>query len=1138
MNENNPAIIYTDFRIINWYKYENMPATPIDKRTMLVALNKTGKSVFLDALKYNLLGDTNFNEASETAHHRTIWSYTRGMTNKETGECMRPAKTHPNVYTILSCSMLNEQTGKKFVILTAIRTKPDNSIEKTNFVIWDAQNDDMESIIIQNDIPSSADDIRKKLKEKKLKYAEGMDQVYLAQGLPYTERLRNEYKKRINTLIGMRPRKFSNTNDFKNTLLPTKTVDVERLKARNKELENIIQEYNRIIAEEKCIDQILQKESARERIERRLEDDRILSYHIDAKDSLELIEDANEEIKKQEKIIEKNERLAEEGEKRVEELSKIYMDAFAGLAGLGVSKSIEETDRRLKEKKKDLDMYVKKIACNDALKKSVISISSEIKGISAVKGAWIFGNLSDTSIKAADKKEAFVSLKAFMQQKREDLNTDIHLLKNEKEKAIRERDAIQEQIASYEKNETNYDFIKEEKDVCERINKKLKEQGIRACASLAFENVYALTDVDWQAAIEMYLGKSRYTILVDPEYLDEANAAYDEIREEFKKKDRHIKAHMFNTKLLMKKQVQVEHDAASKFILTEDPVARKFYDYKLGRMHAVSKKDVTKYENAISKEGKVAASMDLFYMDLKRLRFYCLGQESIKQNKILAEQRSKELLEDIQELMSKITEKERTYKRIMAWMDAEGAENYDFTAYERKESIEKDLNELKKEKEKLIQAKENDREFITLNEKKEKAEKERQEVNESLKVYRDEIIKAKTEKQKCFIVRDSAKHKYDDANMKLQDAILSSHKRYEEIVKRFEAFIARGNKGEGGLLSDKTRSTYRSDIENVKTSRDIAIANYAHDFKSTSNVKVIPEVDIEQCLSNLRMRYRMIGQKDSPKAQREIKQKKLEFDDTFKNEFVLKICLSCEEAIQEIGRINKTLKTIDLDEEYVINAKMVKDGSEYETILDYAKYVREQKSLYGKEAALSTGQMMLDIGQTYSNEEVKEMEDKLQTIIEKVLDPENTTKLAEMSNYKNYITLSMKCHTPDKGWLDVEKHYMGMGSGAEIMTPCTIVLIASMLMLYNSKPQACARYLFFDEPFQKMDPVRIKSLMAFLRRQNFQAFFCAPDKLETIGEQCEMNLHIYENTEFNTIEVGPAKLYIAFSKLKQTELEA
>ena len=87
---------------------------------------------------------------------------------------------------------------------------------------------------------------------------------------------------------------------------------------------------------------------------------------------------------------------------------------------------------------------------------------------------------------------------------------------------------------------------------------------------------------------------------------------------------------MFNTKLLMKKEVIPEEDSVVRFIEVKNPVAKQYFDYQLGRFHATTKDKVRNYENAMSKEGRVSVAMDSYFLRFDKIRFYCLGQETIE----------------------------------------------------------------------------------------------------------------------------------------------------------------------------------------------------------------------------------------------------------------------------------------------------------------------------------------------------------------------------------------------------------------------------------------------------------------------------------------------------------------------------
>ena len=108
-------------RLINWYAFGQI-TVPMGSFTLIAGKNGNGKSVFLDAVKYALYGDTVFNKSTENKGSRTIPSYTRGLLDATAGTYMRPADKMPNVYTHIVLEMEEAETGRTFLLGTAIDT--------------------------------------------------------------------------------------------------------------------------------------------------------------------------------------------------------------------------------------------------------------------------------------------------------------------------------------------------------------------------------------------------------------------------------------------------------------------------------------------------------------------------------------------------------------------------------------------------------------------------------------------------------------------------------------------------------------------------------------------------------------------------------------------------------------------------------------------------------------------------------------------------------------------------------------------------------------------------------------------------------------------------------------------------------
>jgi hypothetical protein len=57
-----------------------------------------------------------------------------------------------------------------------------------------------------------------------------------------------------------------------------------------------------------------------------------------------------------------------------------------------------------------------------------------------------------------------------------------------------------------------------------------------------------------------------------------------------------------------------------------------------------------------------------------------------------------------------------------------------------------------------------------------------------------------------------------------------------------------------------------------------------------------------------------------------------------------------------------------------------------------------------------------------------------------------------------------------------------------------------------------------------MDPTNVKIMLGFMKKQNLQMIFCAPDKTELIGNECEVLLPILR-TRPDLMETGIIEIH-------------
>lgn len=100
----------------------------------------------------------------------------------------------------------------------------------------------------------------------------------------------------------------------------------------------------------------------------------------------------------------------------------------------------------------------------------------------------------------------------------------------------------------------------------------------------------------------------------------------------------------------------------------------------------------------------------------------------------------------------------------------------------------------------------------------------------------------------------------------------------------------------------------------------------------------------------------------------------------------------------------------------------------------------------------------------------------------------------------------------------------GYNSGAEVQIPYMLILLSALLMIFNDKVNS-TRVVFIDEPFAKMDPINVKTMLGFMRKQKLQMIFCAPDKTELIGSACEVILPVLR-TQPDLIQIGSVEMHV------------
>jgi uncharacterized protein YPO0396 len=158
----------------------------------------------------------------------------------------------------------------------------------------------------------------------------------------------------------------------------------------------------------------------------------------------------------------------------------------------------------------------------------------------------------------------------------------------------------------------------------------------------------------------------------------------------------------------------------------------------------------------------------------------------------------------------------------------------------------------------------------------------------------------------------------------------------------------------------------------------------------------------------------------------------------------------------------------------------------------------------------------------YSNDKGEELENEIKKIIDKITGSNDKELIENYADYRNYMTYEILISNDILNKAKLSRQ-SGYNSGAEVQIPYMLILLSALLMIYNDKINS-TRLAFIDEPFAKMDPSNVKIMLDFMKSQNLQMIFCAPDKVEIIGNECEVILPVLRDKP-DLMEIGTVEFH-------------
>ncbi len=1096
----------TRLHLINWHNFQD-DIIEFKDITYLLGVNAVGKTTIMDAIRYCLTTNKDFNTAGNKKSGRTLLGSVHQKQRAE-DSYLRPGHT----VSYIGIEFIDESINKTFVITVRIESETPKQDLKGVYQDWYITKPGyaLEDIPFFTQVkdgrkPTSRDAFKLENKgmDRASNQADARRRICRMLGIGEAD---SPIGKKFNEVfhMGTSLEDIRDIREFIYTyILPEPEVNIDFLQRDVKELERF--------------QEILQE----------------------AQDREALLGQINE------KIVEAKERLAKV---KVNE----FLVAYAGLQGnleeqqennqlmkegTASINILKDKLRELKEKERaasDLLYEVKKAKEENAENKEMLSMEQENVGNETeyqrlIEEAAIFTGLCE-ELSILKKKLVNTGIVCEWNDSCmiEECSTDIRLAEikraskalSELEETIREREAeIRTNITNLKKSSESLEtriknlssgvmcYPDEAVLVRDKINAELGEQSKKMDARLLCELLY-MTDDSWQDAVESYLNTQRFHIIVSPENYLIAKKVFIALGDKVK-----------GIGLVDTRKIRDTENSDTGLKYLGDTVESENIYAK-------------RYARFIMKDVVCCESSDELELHMKsvtrdRLRFqnYCLQRMGKRDHFIgvdaIAKQlaKAKKELVALQQELSKSEIKKREFDTIVCEYNKFTAGNH-FERLERfcdSENRAKALGiRIQEIKDKIGEFKRNPI-LLAMYDRVRECEEKRDNIENDITGF-----KAKKQNFEADIEKANARI------AELEAAIPSLRAAYENYLREYPEYTREVENKYQDERKSKTASAIANNFKNRASQDNIAFNNYL-------NQQLIPlqqkytatyTCDFPEGIvgaERYQQEYLSLQNIELERHKEELSQAQIRCKDRFRKEVLFRMKDDILRARQQFKQINRVMENLEYGEEsYRFNIDKSKDkelGIFYDIIMDKDNQQIDQDN-----------EILVFLAEVNKSEIFEsQVEDFMSRIMMDVEEHARENLTGQKSgakgmgiyvDYRTYLDYDIIVKNSVTGNEVPLSKVSGEGSGGENQAPFYVAICASLLQIYEQNPDGCMRLILLDEAFNNMTSDRIEPMMNMFKKLKLQLVLIATaEKATSILPYCDITYSIIKSGNRNAIGV-------------------
>lgn len=1071
----------TKLLLIQWSRFQR-ESIQLGGSTLFTGVNGSGKSTILDAMTYLLTGNTQFNKAAKD-RDRTVKGYVRGDT-KSNGS-MRYLR-QGQVISYVAMEFWSPVEQEKMVIGVCIESPDEVSSPTSNwFICRNAVIEDINFASVEEKnlyvTPKSLLQVKgTRMSSKQFMGKEkGTEQIARTLGLRCDV---SKYRSKLVKMMAFNPE--NNIDQFiaECVLEPGKVNSLRELRQQREQFEHIKKIYEDLRDGKEKLEEIEKKTQEYESKKRNLDIREMLLKYQNLREKQEEKEEIQIRLKVLEQKMADLRKQNEDVQELFEAARKRLTIAESNDMFQGMQTSIQNLEHQIESLQFKIKQEEEQLAKLLRFQKALSAeLSWTLEGVEEDSAKYLL-HIGEEGYATEKKRKKLIVYLEHMAKVQESLGTEKVHLSDEADAIKQELARLEQQLKVLESNQVIYpEEIVRAKQV---IKEELSRKGITTDVRLFAELVQKVKDVSWRKAIETFLGRKRFYIIVDGQYCREAMKIL-----------RDKKLYAANVVITDKlPDSEIIKGSAAEQLIIPNVYARRYANYLLNRIHLCdSLEELHEYpKGGLMKDGMLAKSYSVAYMNMKNTQI-CLGQDAIELQKkaVLAQKNGKQ-----EEWKRKLDELERTNTKLNSMKGIDFVlENYRLEtpellseSYAKKKHYEDNVKQIKENPEFLSVLQEQQDARAAYDEAAKKNRAVERQIGSTNTEWQEEKNRQKNIAGEIY----SAKNAYDEIRILHLELEAPMLEEYEKLYAK---------RGEVRVITDKTVQNLRAELDACIKTLENAQLEYCR----------ISEIDINKrgigYIPFYREEYRNIANVKIEDAHSRLVEQSQKLESAFMNDFVAEINETIGEARREIDAINRELKQIPFGQD-TYKFKM-------EEKPDRILFFRICKKL---ENYMDSPELYMN-----SNRDDEEMERDIQEFMNMILNEDDEE---EYTDYRKYFTYDMEITSrqgEEEVTADLSKK-QGSASNGEKQTPYFIILAASLLQCYPRR-NCCVRLAFIDEAFSALSRERIEQMVKYLEENDFQVIYAAPpEKISSIGQYIQSTVSLVTTGRYTRAVEGLVKI--------------